>query len=118
MFIKWYFVIFKQAVKRLKENWFLVVKIGEIRNKKTGEYRNFMGDNMRGFMDLGLAYYNEAVLLTPLGSAPLKARQFANYRKLVKAHQNILIFYKGDLNAIKSVFPHDIEVGELSEEGT
>ena len=40
-FMVWYWEIFDQAVKRLKNNRFLVVKVGEIRDKE-GWYRNFV----------------------------------------------------------------------------
>jgi len=37
------------------------------------------------------------VLVTALGSASLRAtRQFNGGRKLVKTHQNVLVFVKGD----------------------
>lgn len=115
-FMAWYEHIFKQAVAQLKENAFVVVKVGEIRDKKTGAYRNFVGDNISCFKGLGLHYYNEAILVTPVGSLPLRAgRQFEASRKLGKAHQNILVFYKGDLNKIKDL--QFVEV-ELDEDGS
>jgi 16S rRNA G966 N2-methylase RsmD len=96
-FIAWYADIFQQATARLKNNRFLVVKVGEIRDKKTGFYRNFVGDTISCFMRLGLKYYNEAVLVTAAGTAPMRAGQsFPQFRKLVKTHQNLLCFYKGD----------------------
>lgn len=104
-FMDWYYKIFHQAVSHLKENRFLAVKIGEIRDKKTGAYRNFVGDNISCFMDLGLHYYNEVVLITPKGSLPIRAgKQFTVSKKLAKGHQNILIFFKGDLKAMKGEF--------------
>ncbi len=114
-FMSWYNDIFKQAVQRLKENRFVVVKIGEVRDKKTGAYRNFLGGNIECFTSLGLHYYNEAVLVTALGSLPIRAgRAFAKSRKLGKTHQNIIIFYKGDLKAIKDYFPEDIEYADIT----
>ena len=95
-FLLWYEFIFQQAMERLKPNRFLVVKVGEIRDQ-TGFNRNFVGDNISCFLRLGLKYYNEAILLMPLGSAALRVRgQFPNYRKLVHTHQNVLFFFKGD----------------------
>ena len=41
--------------------------------------------------------YNEAILVTAVGSLPVRAgRQFSAYRKLGKTHQNVLVFYKGN----------------------
>src|SRR6516164_61548 len=94
-FMAWYKEIFRQCVKHLRCNRFLVVKVGEIRDAD-GWYRNFLGDNISCFLDLKLRYYNEAVLVTSVGSLPLRiGKQFAGYRKLGKTHQNLLVFYKG-----------------------
>lgn len=101
-FMEWYGAIFKQAVSRLKDNRFLVVKIGDIRDK-AGVYRNFLGDNIKLFLDLGLLYYNEAVLVTAVGSLPLRVGKQFNYRKLGKAHQNVICFYKGTPASLKDI---------------
>lgn len=104
-FIAWYKDIFAKAVERLKDNRFAVVKIGDIRDKKTGAYRDFVSDNCRIFRELGLHLYNEAILLTPLGTLPVRtAHQFKASRKLGKAHQNVLTFYKGDPKEIEEHF--------------
>lgn len=104
-FMKWYAAIFAQAVARLRPNRFLAVKIGDVRDNRGG-YRNFLGENIATFLQLGLTYYNEAVLVTPIGSLPLRVkRQFTTLRKLGKAHQNVLVFYKGDPRKIKDHFP-------------
>lgn len=116
-FMEWYRAIFEQAVARLSDNRFLGVKIGEVRDKKTGAYRNFVGDNIACFRDLGLHYYNEAILVTPYGSAAVRAgKQFSNSRKLAKVHQNILYFYKGDMKQIREDFPGEIEFAPISEQ--
>ncbi len=112
-FMAWYRDIFRQAVARLNDNRFVVVKVGEIRDKQ-GRYRNFVGDNIQCFLDCGLAYYNEAILVTAVGSLPVRVgKQFASGRKLGKTHQNILIFYKGDPRNIKQHFESEIEYGNL-----
>jgi 16S rRNA G966 N2-methylase RsmD len=108
-FMKSYKSIFRQAVARLKQNRFLIVKVGEIRDKK-GFYRNFVGDNITCFLDLGMKYYNQAILATQLSSAPMRVGgQFPQYRKLVSTHQTILCFFKGD-NA--GVIPKELGVLE------
>ncbi|MNY68623.1 hypothetical protein D3C86_2064160 [compost metagenome] len=56
-----------------------------------------MSDTIDAFIDAGMRLYNEAILLTALGSAPIRAgKQFAASRKLGKVHQNVLVFVKGD----------------------
>lgn len=111
-FMLWYRDIFRQAVDRLRPDRFLVVKIGEVRDRKTGAYRNFLGENIACFLDLGLTYYNECVLITAVGSMPVRAaRPFESARKLSKGHQNVLVFYKGDPRAISAHFSPAISHG-------
>jgi len=95
-FLKNYSLIIKQCYNLLKENSFVIWVIGEVRDKK-GNYYNFLGDTIKSFKDAGFHYYNEAVLVTAIGSLPLRAgRAMKTARKLGKTHQNILIFLKGD----------------------
>jgi hypothetical protein len=110
-FLHWYHEIFRHAVARLKTNRFLVVKIGEGRRDKDGFFYNLVGDSISCFRNLGLHYYNSAVLLTQLSSNALRVNgQFPTYRKLVGAHQNILCFFKGE---DPSIIPK--ELGVLSD---
>ena len=104
-FMRQYENIFRQCVDMLADNRFLVVKICEIRNKKTGVFRNFVGDNIALFNRLGLQYYNEIILLNQVGTAALRVNKQMVSRKLVKTHQNILVFFKGDVRLIKKLFP-------------
>lgn len=103
--------IFRQCVDMLSDGAFLVVKIGEIRNKQTGAYRNFVGDNISMFMRLGLTYYNEIIMVETGASTALRASRYMDSRKVAKMHQNILVFYKGNLKDIKKKYPR-IEFNE------
>jgi DNA modification methylase len=105
-FIGAYRKIIYRACSLLKKNRFACFVVGEFRDKK-GFYRNFVGETIQAFLDAGLEYYNEAILLTAIGSLPIRAgKQFSAGRKLGKAHQNILVFYKGnDHKDIKDAFP-------------
>jgi len=95
-FMEQYKNSFKKAIDKLKDNRFVIVVVGEIRNRKTGIYRNFVGDNIKLFTDLGLSYYNEIILITNYGTIGIRApRQFNAGRKVGKTHQNVLVFYKG-----------------------
>lgn len=95
-FMSWYHDIFKQAVSRLKNNRFLAVKVGEIRDEK-GFYRNFERDNISCFESLGLHHYNRIVLVTAVGSLPVRVgKQFGKYRKIGATHQMVYVFWKGD----------------------
>ena len=110
-FMAQYENIFRQCVDMLADGAFLVVKIGEIRNKQTGAYRNFVGDNISLFMRLGLTYYNEIIMVETGASTALRASRYMDSRKVAKMHQNILVFYKGDIKGIKKKYPR-IEFSE------
>lgn len=103
-FMSQYENIFKQCVDKMKDGSFLVVKIGEVRNKKNGEYRNFVGDNISTFLRLGLHYYNELILIEQVASRCLRADGGMKSRKTQKCHQNVLVFYKGEMDEIKKTF--------------
>jgi len=91
-----YFEIIKKACDLLKPDSFACFVVGEVRDKK-GNYIDFVGDTVQAFRDAGLAYYNEAILITAVGSLPIRAgKQFSSGRKLGKTHQNVLVFVKGD----------------------
>jgi ribonuclease HI len=88
--------IIRQAVAKLKPNRFCCWVVGEVRAKAGGEYVGLVPDTIQAFTDAGAAYYNEAVLVTPAGSLPLRVGgHFDASRKLGKAHQNVLVFFKG-----------------------
>jgi len=55
--------------------------------------------------DAGYKYYNEIILQTPIGNLHIRAGNYINTtRKVGKMHQNVLVFYKGNLNKIKDNF--------------
>jgi DNA modification methylase len=88
--------IIKESVSLLKDNRFAVFVIGEVRGKD-GNYYGFVPDVIRHFEDAGMKYYNEAILITQVGSLPIRAgKAFTATRKLGKTHQNVLVFIKGD----------------------
>lgn len=76
------------AVARLKPDRFGVFVVGDFRDKR-GFYRNFVADTIHAFEDAGALLYNEAILVTAVGSLPIRAgKQFASGRKLGKALRN------------------------------
>jgi DNA modification methylase len=95
-FLTAYRDIIAQACGKLRENRFACFVVGDFRDKK-GNYRNFVSDTIQAFLDCGMNYYNEAILIVPDGSACMRiTRQFEAGRKFAKTHQNILVFVKGD----------------------
>lgn len=101
----------------LKDNRFACFVVGEVRDKKTGFYRNFVGDTIQAFVNAGAYYYNEIILVTAIGSLPIRVgKQFQSGRKIGKTHQNILVFYKGDPKEIKSLFPNELVTSFVQQE--
>jgi DNA modification methylase len=95
-FLKAYRVIIAAACSRLRNDRFACFVVGDVRDKK-GNYYNFVGDTVEAFRSAGLHYYNEAILVTAVGSLPIRVgKQFTSGRKLGKTHQNVLVFVKGD----------------------
>ena len=95
---------FSKAVICLKENRFAVIVVGDVRNKKTGGYYNFVDDVKRIFCDNGLLLYNELILVETGASTALRASRYMDSRKVAKMHQNILVFYKGKAKDIPKHF--------------
>ena len=95
-FVKTYTKIIKSSCEQLKKNRFAVCVVGEVR-AKDGSYYNFVSDTIKAFTDAGLSYYNEIILVTPVGTLPMRAgKAMRATRKIGKTHQNILVFVKGD----------------------
>jgi hypothetical protein len=95
-FLSAYRQIIDRTASLLAPNRFAAWVVGEIRGPD-GSYRNFVPETIKAFNDAGMTLYNEAVLLIQLASLPIRAgRQFTSSRKMGKAHQNVLIFVKGD----------------------
>jgi DNA modification methylase len=117
-FIEAYSEIIKKSCQKLKADRFAVVVVGEVRNKKGGYY-NFVGDTVTAFKDAGLTYYNEMILVTAVGSLPIRVgRQFEAGRKIGKTHQNVLVFVKGDgKKATQAIGKCEFSEG-LPEEGS
>jgi len=95
-FLTAYRAIITGAVGMLKPDRFACFVVGEVRDPK-GFYRGLVPETIRAFEDAGARYYNEAILVTSVGSLPVRVgRQFAAGRKLGKTHQNVLMFVKGN----------------------
>jgi len=95
-FLADYRQIIATSIDRLNDDRFACVVVGDIRDKR-GIYRNFVSDTIAAFQDAGAMLYNEAILVTAVGSLPIRVgRAFQSGRKLGKTHQNVLVFIKGD----------------------
>ena len=92
-FMKAYRSIVKKSCDKLKEGCMAVFVVGEVRGKD-GNYLGFVPDTVQAFKDAGMHYYNEAVLLNSCGTAMFRVGNCMPTRKLVKTHQNVLVFKK------------------------
>jgi DNA modification methylase len=114
-FIEAYSDIINKACRKLKRDRFAVFVVGDIRDKN-GAYKNFISDTKRIFLDNGLCLYNEIILLEQYGIAPLRAgRIFKAKRKVTKVHQNVLVFYKGNIENIRNVCRTNFKWEDLSQ---
>lgn len=94
-FLAAYKRIILRCAKILKPGAMACFVVGDFRDKKTGYYRGFVADTIKAFQEVGLEFYNDAILITSVGSLPIRVgKQFESGRKLGKTHQNVLIFQK------------------------
>lgn len=113
-FLEAYREIISISCRKLRNNRFAVFVVGDIRDSK-GAYRDFVSSTKRIFQENGLQLYNEIILLNQYGTAPMRASAiFNSARKTVKVHQNVLVFYKGDMREIKNIYNNQCEWAELN----
>lgn len=92
-FLELYESIIKKSCNLLKVGGYAVFVVGEVRDKN-GYYIGFVPDTIKAFEKCGMKFYNEAILLNAIASASMRANGNMKSKKLVKVHQNILIFKK------------------------
>lgn len=115
-FIAAYRKIIAASCSLLKDNRFACFVVGDIRDQDDrGVYRAFHMDTIAAFRDAGLDLYNHAILVTAVGTLPVRmGRGFESARKLGKTHQDVLLFVKGDpRKATEAIGP--VEFGEPAE---
>ena len=88
--------ILMDSVAHLRDDRFAALVVGNFRDRD-GYTLDFVGDTIRAMEQAGARLYNELILVTAIGSLPLRTRnQFRASRKTGKTHQQVLIFVKGD----------------------
>jgi len=108
-FLTVYESIIKKSIEKLNDNSFYAIVVGDIRDK-SGYYKNFPERTVDIFTRNGCKKYNEIIILKPFGTLPIRAtRTFNGSKKVGKAHEQLYVFYKGDVNAIKDKFDFMIE---------
>jgi DNA modification methylase len=97
--------VLTESYSRLKNDRFATVVIGEVRHKNTGAYLGIVPKIIQIMIAAGFNYYNEMILSTPIGNLHMRAGNYmSGSRKIGKQHQNVLVFYKGNIKNIKKEF--------------
>jgi hypothetical protein len=98
-FLAAYRAIIAASVDRLADDRYAVFVVGDLRDR-TGQLRGLPEETTRAFVDAGARLYNDAVLLTAIGSLAVRAPvTFKKSRKLGRTHQYVLVYAKGDPRA-------------------
>lgn len=98
-FLEAYRDIIAASSAMLRNDRFAAFVVGEVRDRE-GAYRGLVPETIRAFEDAGLRYYNEAILVTAVGTLAIRAAgYFTAARKLGRTHQTVLVFVKGDPKA-------------------
>lgn len=92
-FLESYESIINKSCKLLKSGGYACFVVGEVRDKN-GNFYGFVPDTIKAFTNSGVSFYNEAILLNPVASASMRANGNMKSQKLVKIHQNVLVFKK------------------------
>ena len=97
------FAGYAQAIKRLKDNRFFVVMVGDSRDK-TGAYYCCEADTELFLKDNGLSIYNRIVYVEAEFSRLAHAKRTLNTRKFPKREQKIIVAHKGKIADISKDF--------------
>jgi DNA modification methylase len=118
-FITDYGDIIAEGCRKLNDDRFACFVVGNFRDRDTREMRDFAGDTTRAFQRAGLQLYNEAILINAVGSGAMRANGtfLRGNGKLVKSHQNILVYVKGDPAKAFAPIKETLDMGaECSED--
>ena len=114
-FLTPYGQIIEAACGKLLDNRFAAFVVANFRDKKTGYMHDFVGDTVRAFERCpGVRFYNEITFINSVGTGAMRANTsfVRGARKMVKTHQNVLVFIKGDP---KEAAKHVPVIGEIDE---
>jgi hypothetical protein len=95
---------YKNAISVMNDNCFFVVMTGDSRDKN-GAYYGCEAEHEIFFKEQGLHIYNKIVYLECEFTRLATAKKTLKTRKFPKREQKILVFYKGDMNKIKDLYP-------------
>lgn len=107
-FLEAYNAIIAAAVAKLRPDRFAVWVVGNYRDKACphGRYHDLVGDTVRAFGAAGAYLYNDITLINAVGTGAARAnRTMQATRKVVKLHQNVLVFCNGDPRKAAKLIP-------------
>lgn len=114
-FLEVYRKIIDESCKCLRDNRFAVWVVSEVRGKD-GEYYGLVNDTIKAFKDAGLHFYNDIVLVNQVASIAIRVGSLFNKsRKVSRIHQNVLVFFKGDIKSIVGGYS-DLDLSYLQDE--
>lgn len=93
-FLKEYKEILKVSLSSLQEGDYAAIVVGDIRDEFTGYMLNFDSTTIGYFKEFGFELSNRIFVANHSGSATLRADKYMRYKKVVKTHQDLLVFQK------------------------
>lgn len=106
LFLEKYKSIISKSIAKLKNNRFVCIVISNIRDSK-GFYKPLVFETIKIFIDNNMCFYNDIAFISRYTNVKNTNKSWIN-RKMIKIHENILVFYKGDLNEIPNIFSKQI----------
>jgi DNA modification methylase len=92
-----YIKIIAGTVELMKPNRFACFHVGDVRDPDTGLMYEFPHDTVTAFTDAGAPHYNTITTVDPFASSLVRMRKiFEGGRKVMRTHQIMLNFIKGD----------------------
>ena len=93
-FLREYKEILKVSLSSLQEGDYAAIVVGDIRDEFTGYMLNFDSTTIEYFKEFGFELANRIFVANHAGSATLRADKYMRYKKVVKTHQDLLVFQK------------------------
>lgn len=94
---------YENAIKKLNDDCFFVVMVGDSRDKN-GSYYGIEAEHELFFKQHGFSIYNKITYLESEFTRRATAKKTLNSRKFPKVEQKILVFFKGNQDHIKDKY--------------
>lgn len=119
-FLERYRAIIAAGVAKLRDNRFACFVVANYRSREGRQMLDFVGDTVRAFEAAGAHLYNDVILINNVGTGAMRTNGtfVRGNRKVVKMHQNVLVFVKGDPKLAAAEIPADAGVNTGAEENS